>query len=65
MMSTREGLMEKWIDIDRGREGVKNPGNFVDVICTWPQTKAGRQSLMQRQEVTFAEPHKDPRSVLI
>ena len=39
MMSTRgEGVMEKWMNMDRGREGVKNPGNFADVICTWPLT---------------------------
>ena len=24
---------------DKGREGVKNPGNFADVICTWPLSK--------------------------
>ena len=23
-------------NLDKGREGVKNPGNFADVICTWP-----------------------------
>ena len=39
MMSTRgEGVLVKWMNMDRGREGVKNPGNFADVICTWPLT---------------------------
>ena len=28
--------MENWTNLDKGREGVKNPGNFADVICTWP-----------------------------
>ena len=28
--------MEKWMNMDRGREGVKNSGNFADVLCTWP-----------------------------
>ena len=31
-----EGVMENWTNLDRGREGVKNPGNFADIICTWP-----------------------------
>ena len=28
--------MENWTNLDKGREGVKNPGNFADIICTWP-----------------------------
>ena len=31
-----EGVMENWTNLDKGREGVKNPGNFADIICTWP-----------------------------
>ena len=31
--------MENWTNLDKGREGVKNPGNFVDIICTWPPTE--------------------------
>ena len=27
--------MENWTNLDKGREGVKNPGNFADIICTW------------------------------
>ena len=33
-----EGVMENWTNLDKGREGVKNPGNFADIICTWPLT---------------------------
>ena len=33
-----EGVMENWTNLDKGREGVKNPGNFADVICTLPLT---------------------------
>ena len=37
MMSKRgEGVMENTTNLDKGREGVKNPGNFADVIYTWP-----------------------------
>ena len=30
-----EGVMVKQMNVDKGREGVTNPRNFVDVICTW------------------------------
>ena len=30
--------MENWTNLDMGREGGKNPGNFADIICTWPLT---------------------------
>ena len=30
--------MENWTNLEKGREGVKNPGNFADIICTWPHT---------------------------
>ena len=33
-----EGVMENWTNLDKGREGVKNPGHFADIICTWPLT---------------------------
>ena len=29
--------MENQTNLDKGREGVQNPGNFADIICTWPQ----------------------------
>ena len=32
--------MENWTNLDKGREGVKNPGNFADIICTWPQIES-------------------------
>ena len=31
-----EGVMENQTNLDKGREGVKNPRNFADIICTWP-----------------------------
>ena len=31
--------MDNWTNFDKGREEVKNPGNFGDVICTWPPMK--------------------------
>ena len=27
--------MENWTNLDKGREGVKNPGNFADVLHEW------------------------------
>ena len=30
-----EGVMENWTNLDKGREGVKNPGNFADVLYEW------------------------------
>ena len=28
--------MENWTNLDKVREGVKNPGNFADIICIGP-----------------------------
>ena len=28
--------METQMNVDRGRERVKNPKTIVDIICTWP-----------------------------
>ena len=33
-MTSRVGGMEKQMNADKRREGVKNPGNFAVVICT-------------------------------
>ena len=33
------GSMEKQKNADKGREGVKNPGNFVDVLYEWSLIK--------------------------
>ena len=41
-----EGVMENWTNLDKGREGVKNPGNFADVICTWPLTQMAAETFM-------------------
>ena len=30
--------MEKQKNADKGRKGVKNPGNFADVLNGWPLT---------------------------
>ena len=27
--------MENWTNLAKGREGVKNPGNFADVLYEW------------------------------
>ena len=40
--------MENWTNLDKGREGVKNPGNFVDIICTWPLTRLLRARLRDK-----------------
>ena len=51
--------MENWTNLDKGREGVKNPGNFADVICTWPlacSVRRGKSSWVlggRKEKVTF------------
>ena len=37
--------MENRTNLDKGREGVKNPGIFADVICTRPLRHASTPSL--------------------
>ena len=34
-VSKGRGSMEKQKNADKGREGVKNPGNFADVLYEW------------------------------
>ena len=36
MENCKVSLTLYWTNLDKGKEGIKNPGNFADVICTWP-----------------------------
>ena len=49
--------MENWTNLDKGREGVKNPGNFADIICTWPLKRNRAECLHEQEEITNSERH--------
>ena len=53
--------MENWTNLDKGREGVKNPGNFADVICTWPHIYlVSIFQLLEGSETSLPRSNVDP-----
>ena len=49
--------MENWTNLDKGREGVKNPGNFADVLYVWSLSgSVSRPALCFSHAVSFDSP---------